>query len=292
MRRTSTTAGPLAGKTAFVAGGTRGMGLAIAQLLAENGAWVIACGSTANSVAACRRTVREKKLGIQVLQLDVSDAAAVQRAFARLAAQSREVDILVCCTGRASRGSALETSIEQWDRCMDANLRVPFVLSQAALPGMIARRSGLVVLLSSIWAVTATGGRVAYVVAKAALSSLARALAMDVAGQGVRVNAIAPGYIDTDFLRRSLTDANPGRDVDGMVAAAAARHPLGRIGQATDVAEAVLYLARSEFVTGQTLVVDGGITAQFALSDFARPPVAVRAASSRRHSARRHLAGE
>jgi NAD(P)-dependent dehydrogenase (short-subunit alcohol dehydrogenase family) len=109
---------------------------------------------------------------------------------------------------------------------------------------------------------------------------------MDVAGQGVRVNAVAPGYIDTEFLRRSLTDANPGRDVDGMIAAAAARHPLGRIGAASDVAEAVLYLARSEFVTGQTLVVDGGITTQFALSDFAKPPAASRAASSRRPLAR------
>jgi NAD(P)-dependent dehydrogenase (short-subunit alcohol dehydrogenase family) len=286
MRRTAASSGPLTGKTAFVAGGTRGMGFAVAELLAENGAWVITCGSTAASVAACRRIVREKKLGIQVLQLDVSKIEEVQQTFARLAAQSREIDMLVCCTGRASRGSALETSVEEWDRCMEVNLRVPFILSQAALPGMVVRRSGLIVLTSSIWAVTATAGRVAYVVAKAALSSLARALAMDVAGQGVRVNAVAPGYIDTDFLRRSLVDANPGRDIDGMIAAAAARHPLGRIGAASDVAEAVLYLARSEFVTGQTLVVDGGITTQFALSDFAKPPAAARAASSRRPQAR------
>jgi NAD(P)-dependent dehydrogenase (short-subunit alcohol dehydrogenase family) len=273
-RRANTAGGALAGKTAFVAGGTRGMGLAVAELLAENGAWVIACGSTAASVAACRRRAREKQLRIQALQLDVSDVGQVKQALTRLAAQSREIDILVCCTGRASRGSALETTMEEWDRCMDANLRVPFILSQAALPGMVARRSGLIVLISSIWAVTATARRVAYVVAKASLSSLARALAMDVAAEGVRVNAVAPGYIDTDFLRKSLLESNPGRDVDGMIAAAAARHPLGRIGRGADVAEAVLYLARSEFVTGQTLIVDGGLTTQFALADFAKSTAA------------------
>lgn len=275
-RRAKTIGGALAGKTAFVAGGTRGMGLAVAELLAENGAWVIACGSTSASVAACRRAAREKKLQIQALQLDVSDAAQVKRALTRLAAQSRAIDILVCCTGRASRGSAIETTVEQWDRCMNANLRVPFILSQAVLPGMVARRSGLIVLISSIWAVTASPRRVAYTVAKASLSSLARALAMDVASEGVRVNAIAPGYIDTDFLRKSLTDSNPGRDVNGMIAAAAARHPMGRIGRGADVAEAVLYLARSEFVTGQTLIVDGGLTTQFALSDFAKSPATPR----------------
>jgi len=273
--------GVLAGKTAFVAGGTRGIGLAVAELLAENGAWVIACGSTEASVAACRRTARSRKLPIQALQLDVTDATRIGEAFQRLGAQSRAIDILVCCTGRALRGSALETSLEEWDRCMDANLRVPFLLSQAVLPAMMERRSGLIVFTSSIWAVTATARRVAYVVAKSAIASLARALAMDVADKGIRVNAVAPGYIDTDFLRRSLLDANPGGDVDGMLAATAARHPLGRIGRGADIAEAVLYLARSEFVTGQTLIVDGGLTTQFALSDFSRP-----LASPRRLSAR------
>ena len=274
--------GALAGKTAFVAGGTRGMGLAIAELLAENGAWVIVCGSTSASVAACRRAVRRNKLPIQAIELDVTDADQVARALKRLDAQSRAIDILVCCVGRALRGSALETTVEQWDRCMEANLRVPFILSQAVLPGMVQRRAGLIVLISSIWAVTATAGRVAYTVAKASLSSLARALAMDVASEGVRVNAVAPGYIDTDFLRSSLAEANPGRDVDGMIAAAAAGHPLGRIGRGADVAEAVLYLARSDFVTGQTLIVDGGLTTRMALGDFAKAA----APASRRSNAR------
>jgi NAD(P)-dependent dehydrogenase (short-subunit alcohol dehydrogenase family) len=282
MRRPAAVrAGALAGKTAFVAGGTRGIGRAVAELLAENGAWVIACGSTEASVAACRRTARSRKLSIQALQLDVTDAVRVNETFQRLGAQSRAIDILVCCTGQALRGSTLETSLEEWDRCMNVNLRVPFLLSRAALPGMIERRYGLIVLTSSIWAVTATARRVAYVVAKSAIASLARALAVDVADKGIRVNAVAPGYIDTEFLRRSLLDANPGGDVDGMLAATAARHPLGRIGSGADVAEAVLYLARSEFVTGQTLIVDGGLTTQFALADFSRPLASPRRATAR-----------
>lgn len=273
MRERANKAGaPLAGRTAFIAGGTRGIGLAIAELLADNGAEVIACGSTATSVAACRRSAQRKNLPIHAVRLDVSDAARAKRALGKLVARPHGIDILVCCTGQAIRGSALETTLEQWDRCIDLNLRVPFVLSQAVLPGMIAQRAGLIVFVSSIWAVTATARRVAYVVAKSALASLARALAMDVAAGGVRVNAVAPGYIDTEFLRRSLADSNPNGDTEAMIAAAAARHPLGRIGRPRDIAEAVLYLARSEFVTGQTLVVDGGITTQFALSDFVDRP--------------------
>jgi NAD(P)-dependent dehydrogenase (short-subunit alcohol dehydrogenase family) len=271
--------GALKSRKVFVTGGTRGMGYAIGTLLAASGARVTVCGSTAKSVEACRVASRRAKLPIKAIQLDVADAEAGARAIAGIAPDG--LDILVCCAGQAFRGGALETSAEQWDRCMDLNLRAPFLLSKAALPAMIARGSGLIVFVSSIWALTATARRVPYIVAKAALSSLTRALAMDVAEAGVRVNAVAPGYIDTEFLRRSLAEANPGADVGKMLVATAARHPLGRIGEPGDVAEAVLYLARADFVTGQTLVVDGGLTTSFPLSDFAKAPAARNASQGR-----------
>jgi NAD(P)-dependent dehydrogenase (short-subunit alcohol dehydrogenase family) len=154
------------------------------------------------------------------------------------------------------------------------NLRGPFLAAQAALPFLAARGDSAIVLTSSIWAVTATPGRTAYIVAKSALTALARSLAVDHAPAGVRVNAVAPGYIDTDLLRRSLSEANPGREVSELLEEAVAHHPLRRLGRPKDVAEAVLFLAspRSAFITAQTLIVDGGLTSQVRTPGLAEQP--------------------
>lgn len=263
----------LAGKVAFVAGGTRGIGLAVAKLFARSGASVTCCGSSAAGVEACRAEAEAEGLAIEPMQLDIEQVDATRSAVEAIAARHGRLDLLVCCAGRAFRGSAAETRPEDWDRCLAINLRAPFLLTQAALPH-IARQQGSIVFISSIWAVTATANRVAYIVAKSALSALTRALAMDLAAERVRVNAVAPGYVDTAFLRSSLAAADPQRNPGDILQAAAARHPLGRIARPEDIAEAVLYLAsdRARMVTGQTLIVDGGLTSQFILSDFATRP--------------------
>lgn len=260
----------LAGKVAFVAGGTRGIGFAISKLFAQSGATVVCCGSTAASVAACAEAASSEALAIEAIKLDVEQADAAKTIIGDAAARHGRLDILVSCAGRAFRGSALDTTTEDWDRCLAINLRAPFLLSQAALPHL-SHQQGSIVFIASIWAVTATANRVAYIVAKSALTALTRALAMDVAPSRVRVNAVAPGYVDTEFLRASLLAANPGRDPGQILDEAEARHPLGRIAKPEDIADAVLYLAsdRARFVTGQTLIVDGGLTTQFGLSDFA-----------------------
>jgi len=264
----------LAGRVAFVAGGTRGIGLAITKLLARNGATVVTCGSTAASVAACTDAASAEGLAIESFQLDIEGVGAIGSAVDEIAARHGRLDMLVCCAGRAFRGSALDTKADDWDRCLAINLRGPFLLAQAALPHLV-RQQGNIVFISSIWAVTATANRVAYIVAKSALSALTRALAMDVAASQVRVNAVAPGYVDTELLRTSLSAANPGRPPEDILEDTVARHPLGRIAEPDDIAEAVLYLAsdRARMITGQTLIVDAGLTTQFIFSDFASQPL-------------------
>jgi NAD(P)-dependent dehydrogenase (short-subunit alcohol dehydrogenase family) len=277
----------LQGKSAFVTGGTRGIGLAISDLLAAHGARVVACGSTEASVAACRKHAEATGRSIRTIQADVNYEDQIGAAIASAANWNAGLDILVCCAGRAFRGSALSMSGLDWDSCMALNLRGPFLAAQAALPFLGARGDGAIVLTSSIWAVTATPGRTAYIVAKSALTALARSLAVDHAPAGVRVNAIAPGYIDTDLLRRSLTEANPGRHVNELLEEAAAQHPLRRIGRPSDVAEAVLFLAgpRSAFITGQTLVIDGGLTSEVRTSGLAQPARQLSGASPAAHAA-------
>lgn len=254
----------LQGKSAFVTGGTRGIGLAVSDLLAQRGARVVACGSTEASVCSCREYADRAGLTIRPIKADVNREDEIAAAMKSAAHWNGGLDILVCCAGRAFRGSALQITASDWDECLALNLRGPFLAAKAALPFLAARGEGAIVLTSSIWAVTATPDRTAYIVAKSALTALVRSLAVDHAAEGVRANAIAPGYIDTDLLRRSLSEANPGRKVSELLAEAAAQHPLRRIGCPKDVAEAVLFLAspRSAFITGQTLIVDGGLTSQ------------------------------
>jgi meso-butanediol dehydrogenase / (S,S)-butanediol dehydrogenase / diacetyl reductase len=264
----------LHGKSAFVTGGTRGIGLAVSELLAERGARVVACGSTDMSVRACREQADAAGRTIRPVKADVNREDEVAAAIKSAAEWNDGLDILVCCAGRAFRGSALGITGSDWDECLSLNLRGPFLAARAALPFLAAQGDGAIVLLSSIWSVTATPGRTAYIVAKSALTALARSLAVDHAPAGVRVNTVAPGYIDTDLLRRSLLEANPGRDVTELLEEAVAQHPLRRIGRTRDVAEAVLFLAspRSAFITGQTLIVDGGLTSQVRTSGLAEQP--------------------
>lgn len=268
-----TSASEFTGKAAFVAGGTRGIGFAIAKLLAQNGATVITCGSTAASVASCAEIAASENLAIEAFQLDIENVDAIKAAVDGIADRYGRLDMLVCCAGRAFRGSALETKPNDWDQCLAINLRGPFFIAQAALPHLIVQQ-GNIVFISSIWAVTATANRIAYIVAKSALSSLTRALAVDVAPSRVRVNAVAPGYVHTELLQKSLAAANPHRPPDDILNDAVARHPLGRIAEPQDIADAVCYLAsdRARMITGQTLIVDAGLTTQFILSDFASQP--------------------
>jgi NAD(P)-dependent dehydrogenase (short-subunit alcohol dehydrogenase family) len=254
---------------ALVTGGTRGIGLAVCEALARRGAMVVTCGSTARSVGLCEQRARERGLAITPLLADVEKEDAVDALVRETVERHGKLNVLVPAAGRAFRGAAAETTALDWDRCLSINLKAPFLMARAALPHLIRSGESSIVFVSSIWAVTATFRRVAYTVAKSGLTDLARAMAMDHAGDGVRVNAVAPGYVDTELLRRSLSELCPGQPIEQLLAAAADDHPLKRLPRPEEIGEVVAFLVgpQARCITGQTLVVDSGITTKYALAD-------------------------
>ena len=257
----------LRGQVAIVTGGTRGIGWAICEALYRRGAKVLACGSTAESVAAAAVTASADMPELEVMQADARSEHDLRGLVDRAHELAGRLTCLVSCAGQAWRGDAIETSPEEWDRCLDLNLKAGFLAAHVVLPHIQNVPNANLTFVSSIWAITATRRRLAYSVAKTGLAALARNLAIDHGPKGVRVNAVAPGYIETDLLRRSLQELSPGRDVMPDIIAA---HPLKRIGTPRDVGEAVGFLASpgAGFITGQLIVIDGGATAQFGLAEF------------------------
>jgi NAD(P)-dependent dehydrogenase (short-subunit alcohol dehydrogenase family) len=251
----------------LVIGGTRGIGWAICEALCTRGAQVVTCGTRADGVADAVASASRRGWSLDAVQADARSEKSLDTLVQHAARRNGHITSLVFCAGRAWRGDAEETSIDDWDRCLELNLRAPFVAVKLALPHLLMAGDPSIVFVSSIWAVTATRRRLAYSVAKAGLTSLTRNLAIDYGDRGLRVNAVAPGYIDTALLRHSIGEVAHGRDLMPEIVS---RHPLGRIGTPPDIGEMVSFLVspRSRFVTGQTIVVDGGVTAKFALADL------------------------
>lgn len=219
-----------AGKRALVTGGASGIGAAVVHRLSEEGADVV--------VADLNGGVR----------LDVRD----ERQVAPLMA---DLDILVNAAGIGSTTSAPNTPIEVWDDVLDVNARGTFLCCKHAIPGMAARGGGSIVNVASIAGLIGLRNRAAYCAAKGAVVALTRALAVDHVADGIRVNAVAPGTVDSPWVRRLVDEV--GESLDTLKA----RQPMGRLGTPDEIAEAIVYLAGAEFVTGTILSIDGGVTA-------------------------------
>jgi 3-oxoacyl-[acyl-carrier protein] reductase len=250
--------------TAFVTGGTRGIGFEVARVLARAGHRVYVCGASAESVASCTAQASAEALPITALQIDVRDAEALGAGIAQTARETGRLDVLVSNAGRPVLGTATTLTLQDWDACLDINLRAHFVAAKAAIGPMRESGGGAIVLISSIWSQLAFPERTAYVTAKTAMAGLCRALAVDHAADEVRVNCVAPGFVDTELLRGGF--ARRKLDVSAEVERLAAKHPLGRLIMPEDVAHAVAFLAGrgARNITGQTLVVDGGVSVRFA----------------------------
>jgi 2-deoxy-D-gluconate 3-dehydrogenase len=241
----------LSGKTAVVTGGGRGLGLGISNALLEAGAEVIVFG---RSPVPSELTARGDALGRQVhsVQLDLADSEAIAVA-AQQVLSTRRVDILVNNAGTQDRYPALDFPLQAWDRVLDINLRAVFQLCQLLGAAMVGRGEGKIVNLASL--LSFQGGMTvpAYAASKGAVAQLTKALCNEWAGQGVNVNAVAPGYMATDMNTALLAD--PVR-----MEQLSMRIPAGRWGQGQDVGNVVVFLASpaAAYVHGQVLAVDGG----------------------------------
>jgi len=244
----------LSGKSALVTGASRGIGRAIAVDLARNGADVALVGrdraaldETAAAVLAARDGAKA-----HVIIADVSDEAAVRAAVAETIAQFGKLDIAVANAGQSTDGLMLRFKSADLDRLLDVNLKSAFYLSAAVTKPMVKARAGAIVFISSIVGVTGNAGQSAYAATKAGLLGLTRSLAKELGSRNVRVNAVAPGLIET-AMTAQMPEAARAHYLETI--------PLGRPGTPDDVSGVVTFLCSdaSRYVTGQTIVVDGGL---------------------------------
>jgi 3-oxoacyl-[acyl-carrier protein] reductase len=239
----------LGGKVAVVTGGSRGIGLAIAQALAAAGAKVAVL---ARDGARAQEAAGGLGGGAQGYACDVSDAAQAEATLGAVDKALGPVDILVNNAGIARDNLLFRIAEDDWDQVLDTNLKGAFLMTKLAARGMIKRRWGRVVNITSVVGLTGNKGQSNYAASKAGLIGFTKAVAKELASRNVLVNAVAPGYIDTEMTRLIAEEAKQ---------ALQAAIPLGRLGQGADVAAAVLFLASdlASYITGQVLVVDGGM---------------------------------
>lgn len=239
----------LDGKAALVTGASGGLGAAIARLLHAQGARVALSGTRVDALDALAAELGE---GAHACPADLRAPAAADALVAAAEAACGPLDILVNNAGLTRDMLALRMRDEDWQTVLDVDLSAPFRLARTALRGMVRRRSGRIVGISSIVGATGNPGQANYAAAKAGLAGMTKALAQEVGSRGITVNLVAPGFIET-----AMTDklsAEQKAKLSGAI-------PLGRMGQPADVAAAVLYLASAEagWVTGATLHVNGGM---------------------------------
>lgn len=246
--------GELEGKHALVTGGAGGIGLATARALANAGARVTIAGRSEAALQAAASALGHAAYQV----LDITDAEAVKAAFA----QAGQVDILVNNAGQAESASFGRTDAALWQRMLDVNLTGAFHCTQAALPGMLAARWGRIVNLASTAGLTGYRYVAAYCAAKHGMVGMTRALALEVATRGVTVNAVCPGYTETDIVQDAVATivARTGRSEQEARLELAAGNPQQRLVQPDEVANAVLWLCmpQSGAMNGQALAVAGG----------------------------------
>lgn len=239
----------LSGKTALVTGATGGIGAAIARVLHKQGATVAISGTRAEVLEALKAELGERA---HVLVANLGKAEDVEKLVPAAEAAMGSLDILVNNAGITRDGLAMRMKDEDWAQVLDVNLTAGFRLSRAAMRGMMKRRYGRIIGITSVVGVTGNAGQANYAASKAGMIGMTKALAQELASRNVTVNCIAPGFIATP-----MTDALNDKQKEGIIA----KVPAGRLGTSDDVAAAALYLASAEaaYMTGQTLHVNGGM---------------------------------
>jgi 3-oxoacyl-[acyl-carrier protein] reductase len=239
----------LSGKVAFVTGSTRGIGLAIARALHGAGAKVAIVGRDADRARTVAAELGERTTGVGC---DVAVAEQVEKALAAAESALGPIDVLVNNAGLTRDNILLRLTDADWDAVLDANLKGAFHTTRAVIKGMMKRRSGRIINVTSIVGLVGNKGQANYAASKAGLVGFTKSVAKEYAGRGILANCIAPGYIDTD-MTSGLPDAAKATLLQDIA--------LGRLGRPEDVAGAALFLASdlAAYMTGQVLVVDGGM---------------------------------
>jgi NAD(P)-dependent dehydrogenase (short-subunit alcohol dehydrogenase family) len=247
----------LAGRTAIITGAGSGIGRASAVLFAKEGAFVALVDRDGAGLQQTLAAVEDAKGEASAHVGDVGAAEFAQHAIGEVTARRGRLDVLMTAAGCSCGGTVVTTDPADWDAVFRTNVGGTWLWSRAAVPEMQRHGGGSIITLASQLAIAGGKNNSAYIAAKGAIISLTRTMALDFATEGIRVNAIAPGAIDTPMLQRSFARH---ADPDAAREASQNRHALRRFGRAEEVAEAALHLASdaSSFTTGTLMVVDGG----------------------------------
>jgi len=242
----------LIGKVALVTGGTRGIGLAVARRLARAGAQVVICGTSDERLAQAVATLQTDGASVASVRADVSDFQQVESLIDKILDKHSRIDIVVNNAGITKDALLLRMSSADWDDVLSVNLKGAFLVTKAAAKVMLKQRSGRIVNVTSVIGVIGNAGQANYAASKAGLIGFTKSVAKELASRNITVNAVAPGFIETDMTGRLSEQAK---------AVLLEQIPLGRFGSPDDVAEVVFFLVSeaSRYVTGQVVHVDGGM---------------------------------
>jgi NAD(P)-dependent dehydrogenase (short-subunit alcohol dehydrogenase family) len=246
-----------AGKTAIVTGGAMGIGAAVAELLAERGAAVAILDRSGEDAEEEARRIGAKGHSAIAVPTDVAVGVEVEAAVARVVKAFGGIDVVSNNAGIQRYGTVETTTEDEWDEVINVNLKSVYLICHHAI-AELKKRKGAIVNMASVQSFATQKGVAAYTTGKHGLIGLTRSMALDFAVYDVRVNAVAPGSVDTPMLHSAIgLDKNP----EALMKVVHGMHPLGRIAAPREIAEAVAFLAspRASFVTGSTLVVDGGL---------------------------------
>ncbi len=251
----------LAGKTAIVTGGGMGIGKGIARVFSREGANVVIGDINSEAGTATAEELRQAGGAVRFVLADVASEEAVKRMVQETADEYGHIHILVNNAGIGVYKSVLDTSSADWDRCLGVNLKGAFLCSKYVIPHMQKAGGGSIIHIASVHAAATVAATAPYAASKGGMAALTRNMAIDYAGDNIRVNAVCPGWILTPLIESIFASApNP----EEMRRRTTEKQLLGRLGTPEDIGLAALYLASddSSFVTGSMLFVDGGLTAQ------------------------------
>lgn len=245
----------LAGQVAIVTGGASGIGLATAKAFLEKGAKVIIADLNEETGGQAEQQLKVNEAEVAFVQVDVANEASVEQLIAQTVERYERVDIMVNNAGIGVLGVTHELTYEDYHKVISVNQDGVFLGAKHAIKSMLANgKGGVIINTSSILGTVGEGGAFAYNASKGAVNMMTKSLALQYAEHNIRVNAVAPGYVESGMVSKEAL----GDFYDALVD----KHPIGRLGQPEEIAHAIVFLVENDFVTGSTLIIDGGYTAQ------------------------------